>query len=357
MTFDVQAIQRAFDRAAFAPEAWPETLRIAGEALNSRLFGLIRFFDNDADMLTPPDAVGQFERYRQGEWFERDPRGRRARMGPEMEVITDDHLLAPGERETSDFYRDYAAKEDIPFCAHWRFNDGERQFVFTNARSGDSGPAREVDMEAMRAIRDRATAAALLSAQMHHAREHGLVEGLSAAGASAIVLGHSGKVIAATPRAETLMAGDFSLHEGRLACDHPAASDALLRLCARLGARRTAFETPAFHVPRPGGRGVTCYPVANEGPGLDIFTDVRAVLLLKDADAPVQPRSDMLASKFSLTPAEIDVAGQLASGASLQSISSARGVALATTRTILRSIFRKTGVRRQSELAALIARM
>jgi DNA-binding CsgD family transcriptional regulator len=275
-----------------------------------------------------------------------------------MAITRDDELLAPGERATSDFYRDFTANEDVPYCAFWRFSDGERHFVFTSMRSRESGPASDADIAAIRALQHSATAAALLSSHMHHAFELGLVEGLSAAGVAAIVLGEGGRVLAVTPRAEAVLERDFSVQEGRLDCEDRAASAALHRLNARLGARRADVEAPAFHIPREIGRGLACYPVANASrEGLDIFTDVRAVLLLKDADASLRPDANLLSSRFGLTPAEADIASQLASGASLESISAVRGVTIATTRTILRSIFQKTKVRRQSELVALLARL
>jgi DNA-binding CsgD family transcriptional regulator len=333
-------------------------LHISGEALDSSLFALIRFYDDDVDMIVPERGEGLLDRYKLGEWPERDPRGRRGLALPEMAITRDDDILAPGERATSDFYRDFTTNEDVPYCAFWRFSDGERHFVFTSMRSGESGPAGDADIAAIRALQDSATAAALLSSHMHHAHERGLVEGLSAAGAAAIILGDGGKVIAATPQAEAALERDFAVQEGRLDCGDPAASAALRRLNARLGARRADVAAPAFHIPRETGRGLACYPVANtSSEGLDIFTDVRAVLLLRDADASPRPDANLLSLRFGLTPAEIDIASQLACGSSLESISAARGVTIATTRTILRSIFRKTGVRRQSELVALLAKL
>ncbi|NDC58680.1 MAG: helix-turn-helix transcriptional regulator, partial [Alphaproteobacteria bacterium] len=64
-----------------------------------------------------------------------------------------------------------------------------------------------------------------------------------------------------------------------------------------------------------------------------------------------------LQSVFGLSFAEARVAIAVAEGASLPALAARFEVAHATVRTQLRCVFEKTGTRRQSELAALIARL
>jgi DNA-binding CsgD family transcriptional regulator len=97
--------------------------------------------------------------------------------------------------------------------------------------------------------------------------------------------------------------------------------------------------------------------VPSSGTGLDIFRNVVGVLVLKDLDAPLAAQPNLLHSLYGLTPAEIEVANQIAEGVSPEIISLSRGVAITTTRAMLRSVFQKTGVARQSELAALVAHL
>lgn len=59
---------------------------------------------------------------------------------------------------------------------------------------------------------------------------------------------------------------------------------------------------------------------------------------------------------YGLTPAEARLASMLALGQSLQDIAAATGVTDATLRTHLRSIFGKTGTRRQAEVVAIALR-
>lgn len=65
--------------------------------------------------------------------------------------------------------------------------------------------------------------------------------------------------------------------------------------------------------------------------------------------------ADVIRLLLGVTPAEADLAARLVHGATIDEAAAELGVTRATARTQLYSIFRKTGLRRQSELVALIA--
>jgi len=85
------------------------------------------------------------------------------------------------------------------------------------------------------------------------------------------------------------------------------------------------------------------------------------VLLLVDDpmrdSIPRRTDADLFGRAFHLTPAEARLAVHLAAGASLTEAAAALNVTRNTVRTHLRTIFGKTEVRRQSELALLVHRM
>lgn len=88
------------------------------------------------------------------------------------------------------------------------------------------------------------------------------------------------------------------------------------------------------------------------------FAPARLTLLLVRPDASsdaVGPTS--LERQFGLTPAERRLAVEVASGLSLRQSADRLGIAYHTARTQLKAVFGKTGVSRQAELVALIARL
>jgi DNA-binding CsgD family transcriptional regulator len=68
------------------------------------------------------------------------------------------------------------------------------------------------------------------------------------------------------------------------------------------------------------------------------------------------PQMALLRNRFRLTPAEARLVLRLVTGDSLQSAAKALGVKYGTVRTHLKTVFQKTGTRRQAELVIVIMR-
>ena len=110
-------------------------------------------------------------------------------------------------------------------------------------------------------------------------------------------------------------------------------------------------------VPRPSGRAhylIRALPVMPP-PGTGGFRG--AMLQVVDGARTLRPNPALLARMFGLTPAEAALAGALAAGRSLAEHATRRGVSVETARSHMAAIRRKTGCRRQADLAALLARL
>ena len=68
------------------------------------------------------------------------------------------------------------------------------------------------------------------------------------------------------------------------------------------------------------------------------------------------PQTALLKNRFGLTPAEARVVLRLVAGDSLRSAAKALGIKYETVRTHLKSVFQKTGTRRQAELVIVVIR-
>jgi DNA-binding CsgD family transcriptional regulator len=78
-----------------------------------------------------------------------------------------------------------------------------------------------------------------------------------------------------------------------------------------------------------------------------------AAVFLRDADSKAAPPVRLAQDLFQLTGAETMLAIQLANGLSLEEAAEALNIKRNTARAHLRSIFSKTGVRRQTELVRI----
>jgi DNA-binding CsgD family transcriptional regulator len=76
-------------------------------------------------------------------------------------------------------------------------------------------------------------------------------------------------------------------------------------------------------------------------------------IFLRDTEGRVDPPVRLAQELFHLTPAETALAIQLANGLSLEDASEVLNIRRNTARAHLRSIFSKTGVRRQTELVRI----
>jgi DNA-binding CsgD family transcriptional regulator len=113
--------------------------------------------------------------------------------------------------------------------------------------------------------------------------------------------------------------------------------------------------TDALAISRPSGQhswGVVVQSIAS-----DQWTEGKqrpsVAVFVRDAEGQAHPPIRLTQQLFQLTPAETALAIELANGLSLDEASDLLGIKRNTARAHLRSIFSKTGVRRQTELVRI----
>jgi DNA-binding CsgD family transcriptional regulator len=186
----------------------------------------------------------------------------------------------------------------------------------------------------------------------------GAVNQLSVA---SIILDEQGRLLTTNAVGRALLdSGEgLGLRDGRLHIEGRDINKALQLALATIIKAQLRGETSvikALRVPRPTGRsdlGLVIRPVPasqwSEGqssPSVAVF--------VSDPDLQESTSRQILGELFDLTPAEANLATQLARGLSLAQVSSAQGISQHTARAQLKSIFAKTGVSRQAELVRLV---
>lgn len=186
----------------------------------------------------------------------------------------------------------------------------------------------------------------------------GALDGL----ASAVILADTfGNVLYANRAAVAMLRQEDGLREreGRLCADTPAATQTLLHLIGQASGRKIISshpEIPYALTLQRSGRAPLWVQIASVRAGdLSVIRDIpMAMLVVQDTKRVDASRLDVLQAMFGVTPAEAWLAGKLASGCSLEEASRSKGVGMNTVRTQLKSLFLKTGTRRQGELIAFI---
>ncbi|MFK0570372.1 helix-turn-helix transcriptional regulator [Endozoicomonas sp.] len=157
-----------------------------------------------------------------------------------------------------------------------------------------------------------------------------------------------------------LESGDgFKVVAGRLEAYYPSDNKALKILIKevfdRTGDRLKSSLPLAMSVSRPSGE-VNLGLVIEMIPRFDISdhnNNSYAVVYIRDSAGTSKASSDIAKKLFGLTPSETALSLQLANGLSLEEAATSLGIRRNTARAHLRSIFSKTGIKRQSDLVRI----
>ncbi|MCW2272036.1 DNA-binding CsgD family transcriptional regulator/PAS domain-containing protein [Pseudomonas sp. JUb96] len=188
-------------------------------------------------------------------------------------------------------------------------------------------------------------------------------QAISRLSVATIVLDESGSVLQLNPVARDILDSNdgLKLVGGRLEATYPSDNRELTRLVrdafqrARLGDVGHC-NAAALSISRPSGQvnlGVVVELIPSqewvEGKG-----QPTVVVYVRDAVGKSLVSNLATAQLYNLTPAETGLAMELANGLSLEEASEVLNIRRNTARAHLRSIFSKTGVRRQTELVRIL---
>lgn len=296
-----------------------------------------------ADPQTSEDYAGSF--------FASDP----FKGLPEGKVTAFAEFLGGEAARDSDFYRDFlaAAGGDQILGVDLRFDSGfEARLRATRDRSRpDFGRA---EREAFQAVVPHLRHAIRLFERLQvSGAEHGVYRGtVEQMGVAAIILDRDGKVVRTNAVADRLLSEGEGMRiaDCRLRLTDPANRQALEELLKSLDVNPQPLR---FRIERASGGDLAAVAKPIAAPA---FMRGGAALALFVSDPGLESQLDPEAIRdlFQLTRMEANLAVALAHGRSLVEAADVLGIAHNTARSHLRSIFAKTGARRQSQLVHLL---
>ena len=194
------------------------------------------------------------------------------------------------------------------------------------------------------------------------AASDGLLAGLQSIGRAAALLDRDGEIVGANalarPYVDMLVGAGLGRSFGRSRSVHQRVRsilDAAQRRDLQDHAAKGQGGAVAFALPEGAMLIVRAAAVGAGEPGL--FLRASVLVLFSKLGFDLMPDPHLLRSTFGLTATEAEVALALVGGASASAIARTRAVSLETIRSHLKTIFAKTGTRRQAHLVALILQL
>lgn len=280
---------------------------------------------------------------------------------PQDYVFTIDDVLTPSQWEQSAYFKMFCGPQDVFHVMGADISTPDGGKLRLRITRPKRAPAFSRD--------ERALCAMFLphlrrGMQMHNLldRSESLSElysqAISRLSVATLILDESGSVLRVNPVAKDLLAqaDGLKLVGGRLEATYPSDNRELQRLIRAAFAPDAPKSAEALSVTRPSGLvnlGLVVEPI----PSLDWAEEKgkpAALVYIRDAASKSLASELVTKQLFNLTKAETALAMELANGLSLEEAAEELNIRRNTARAHLRSIFSKTGVRRQTELVRIL---
>jgi DNA-binding NarL/FixJ family response regulator len=173
-----------------------------------------------------------------------------------------------------------------------------------------------------------------------------------------VLLDGIGRVTAVTSQAEAMFRGDFGVRQGKLWSANAGDAQALAALAAFASGEQAVDARRRVFIQGQGrSRPVVLTALRVLGPALDQLPGARVLVTLEDLNPSQVDVSGDLHDMFGLSDAEAQIATALHDGHDIAAIAVQRGVAPATIRKQVSSMFDKLNVRRQAEVVQLLSKL
>ncbi|WP_119422055.1 helix-turn-helix transcriptional regulator [Desertibaculum subflavum] len=353
-------IGTAIDRfvgAALAPEEWPQALDAVAEALGASGATLVLGQSRETSV-----AVSQSIAPIVRDYFERREVGdsRETRVNPRLadgfRFDLDD--FTPQEIARDPYYQEFLAAYGYGYHAVAQLAAGSDPLLLSLKRPANRGHYDGHELAALQRALPHLRLAARAATAAWRASFTGQLEAFARIGWGAVLIDRQGRVVGLNSAvglgdAVDVIGGELT---ALLSSDRAALGQAVHAAIGSDGGNgATAGTVPIRRVGNRQPVIAEVLPIA--GARRSLLSPAVAIVLLRDLERCAVPPADLLRRTFGLTPREVELALQLARGATLQEAAEVLSISREHARQRIRVVFAKTGTARQSDLVALLAKL
>lgn len=283
----------------------------------------------------------------------------RVRVG---EIVADRHMDPEIEAQGGEYYEWLEKVAGTRYFAAVKLHDRPDFLAMTSIHLPASRGWIDEATERLyaRLLPDFANALAVERALANREDRLAVVEEARSPSRAYALLDRNGRILECSAEFEAMVrrSEQLTLREGRLGAIQPSDNARLARL---IGAVTQRSDQPLGSVrvqPPKMLRGMILRAVRLDR-ARELFERLRpvAMLVLIDLDAPVAGIAEELRLAWGLTPREADLAILIGQGCALERAAARLDMGEGTARWHLKTIFRKMGIGRQTELAHLVTRL
>jgi DNA-binding CsgD family transcriptional regulator len=357
------ALARCFD-AVFAPDQWDEAVGELSYAIGG-VGGCFHQFGSGERRLRAPVSPlyrDMLHEFLGGGWAAHDLRATRgwplAQRG--QGIIAEHELSTEDERARLPIYQELFRKHDMGAFMGATFKVEGQLWTFNIARSEKVGLFEGEAITRLTLARPYLLRLTSFSQAMALSASQGALAAFEHSDIGAFLMDCRGEVAEINAPARMLLGDGLNVIKRRLVAD---AADANVALDALIGASvspwiaRAGVGAAPVIVPKISGGSLLVSVVPVREHLADHFGLAGAILLVSDPARRRPPSSDLLRRLYGLTVREAEVASLLAAELSVAEVAEATALKPSSVRQIVKTLFWKTGVKRQSQLVATLSRI
>jgi DNA-binding CsgD family transcriptional regulator len=366
----VRAVEMIY-ATALAPEKWPAALQAVADIFDD-VGAVMTYRRTDGRfgvIVSPTLGVGQ-DAYNR-EWYRHDIRlARTMERGLLLsgEVVTDTVLDLVEEHGRHPFFTEFLSRFGLRWCATISIcPEPDVDVVISVQRSAERGEYTDVETAMLTRIARHAEQALRLGLRLIEAEagSTGLRDTFARLNMGVVLLDGVGRIVFSNETAKRfLLAGPLEANGERLVAR--SAPDRAVLQTAIDAALRNRTDQAVSANPRPillnaapqSAVAVYVLPMRTSlAPEVEQFlVRSQAIVLIVELKAGDPADPALVRDLLGLTLGEARVAALVAAGVSPRDAAQKLGISEETARTVLKRVYTKSGISRQSELAALIAK-
>jgi DNA-binding CsgD family transcriptional regulator len=359
------AIDAIYDAAA-SPQRWSEALEaIAAVFDDVGCLLIFQRFDGSFGTIVSPRLEAPQRDYAEGGWARNDIRMERAIEGGYLvsgDALTERHILSDEEVATLPFYTEFLARHGLKwFAGTFVSADPRLALALSIQRAANRPPYSDDELALFGRLGRHVENAFRLGIRLINAEVLGkaLADALSQLSVGVCVVDETARILFSNNAARALLGNGLAVSGGRLTAslqlERRALSDAIEMVAASGGSRLGQPQPILLH----SGQSepfVAVYVLPIRQHVDPVLSEARAIVLAIESTAH-EPDPAIVRDLMGLTLGEARVAALIGSGLGLREAAAKLGIAETTARSVLKRVFAKTGVSRQSELSALLTRL